>query len=245
MQRGERLALGTLLTVTLLGHGIRLIALGPADAPGSFSLLAGPGPADVAQHRARSARAGRPVGAGETIDVNAASAAELARIPGLGPRLAQLIVRRRAETQGFLAVGDLDRIEGIGPRLLASLAPRIRFGDTARVRARRGPVEQAPAANQVQSVFEPPQPVRPPLVVVPGQRRRRASGGGPDGALVHLNSATQKDLETLPGVGPTRARAILAYRQANGPFAAVTDLGKVPGFSHSLVTQLAPQVVIP
>ena len=244
MQRAERLALGTLLTVTLVGHGIRLIALGPADAPGSFTLLAGPGPADVAQHRARSARAGRPVGVGETIDVNSASAADLARIPGLGPRLAQTIVRRRAETQGFLAVADLDQIEGIGPRLLASLAPRIRFGDTSRVRARRGPVEQAPA-NQVQSRFEPPPTARPPSVLIPGKRRRGGSGGDPNGALVHLNSATQKDLETLPGIGPTRARAILAYRQANGPFAAVTDLEKVPGFSHGLVTQLAPQVVIP
>ena len=245
MQRGERLALGILLTVTLLGHGIRLIALGPTDAPGSFALLAGPGPGDVAQHRARSARAGRPIGEGETIDLNAASTADLARVPGLGPRLAQVIVRRRTELGGFLALGELDQIAGVGPRLLASLEPRVRFGDTARVRSRRRPVDQAPA-HQVQSSFDPPVPPPGPVVLVPGKRGRRGQPAeGELRALVHLNSATQKDLETLPGIGPTKARAILAYRQSNGPFAAVSDLEKVPGFPHRLVTQLAPQVVIP
>lgn len=245
MQRGERLALGTLLTVTLLGHGIRLIALGPTDAPGSFALLAGPGPADVASHRARSARAGRPIGEGETIDLNMASAADLARVPGVGPRLAQLIVRRRTELGGFLALSELDQLGGVGPRLLASLAPRVRFGDTARVRARRGPVDQGPA-NQVQSSFQAPLAVPGPVVLVPGRsgRRGRVAGVGP-GSPIHLNSATQMDLESLPGVGPTRALSILAYRQANGPFAAVSDLAKVPGFPRRLVTQLASQVVIP
>lgn len=243
MQRSERLALGTLLTVTLLGHGLRVLVMAPAQAPGSFALLAGPGPADVAAHRARSARAGRPLGPGETIDLNTATAADLSRVPGLGPRIAQAIVRRRNEAGGFVSVAELDQIAGVGPRLLAVLGPRVRFSDTARVRARR-PAPEAPP-NQVQAAQPAPPAASAPLVLVPGDRRRRASARGPSSPPVHVNSATQEELETLPGVGPTRARAILAYRQSNGPFAAVSDLGKVPGFPRRLVTQLAPQVVIP
>lgn len=53
-----------------------------------------------------------------------------------------------------------------------------------------------------------------------------------DGSItepVDLNTATEQQLDTLPGVGPSTARAIVAYRGQHGPFARVEDLLNVRG----------------
>ena len=43
-------------------------------------------------------------------------------------------------------------------------------------------------------------------------------------AAVNINTATAAELEALPGIGPAKAKAIVAYRQQNGQFKTVEDL---------------------
>jgi competence protein ComEA len=62
---------------------------------------------------------------------------------------------------------------------------------------------------------------------------------------VDVNLATVADLVGLPGIGPARARAIVAFRESNGPFRQLDDLRRVPGFPASLVRQLATRLVVP
>jgi competence protein ComEA len=57
------------------------------------------------------------------INVNAASAAELSVLPGLGPALAQRIVDDRAARGPFKSVDDLDRVKGIGKAIVERLRP--------------------------------------------------------------------------------------------------------------------------
>jgi competence protein ComEA len=49
---------------------------------------------------------------------------------------------------------------------------------------------------------------------------------------VDINTADAKTLETLDGVGPSKAQAIIEYRQANGPFKSADELGKVKGIGE-------------
>lgn len=51
-------------------------------------------------------------------------------------------------------------------------------------------------------------------------------------SMVDINSADAKTLQTLEGVGPTKAQAIIEYRQAHGPFKAASDLVKVQGIGE-------------
>lgn len=60
------------------------------------------------------------------------------------------------------------------------------------------------------------------------------SGGG----IVHINTATAEDLMTLPGVGPATAERIIAYREANGPFADLAALDAVSGIGPAMLAQL-------
>ncbi|HXF49193.1 MAG TPA: helix-hairpin-helix domain-containing protein [Verrucomicrobiae bacterium] len=65
------------------------------------------------------------------LDLNRAELAELERLPGIGPALAQRIVEYRAKNGPFKNVRELLRVAGIGPKKLAELASRVRVTPTS------------------------------------------------------------------------------------------------------------------
>ena len=68
-------------------------------------------------------------------------------------------------------------------------------------------------------------------------------GPTPDG-LVNLNTATLEQLDNLPGVGPVTAAAIIAWRDANGSFAGVDQLGEVDGIGPARLEKLRALVTV-
>jgi competence protein ComEA len=67
-------------------------------------------------------------------------------------------------------------------------------------------------------------------------------GKGAPTALINLNTATVQQLDTLPGVGPVRAAAIVAWRDANGKFTSIDQLGEVDGIGPGRLEKLRPLV---
>jgi competence protein ComEA len=82
-----------------------------------------------------------------------------------------------------------------------------------------------------------------PGSAAPGQPSSpsRPAKGAPT-ALINLNTATVEQLDTLPGVGPVRAAAIVAWRNANGKFTSVDQLGEVDGIGPGRLEKLRPLV---
>jgi competence protein ComEA len=142
------------------------------------------------------------------VDVDSASADELARLPRVGLGLAKTITAYRQEHGPFGSLERLDRVPGIGPGLLKTIAAHVMFSGAGALRA-------------------------------VGQM----GGGAP--APLNINSATLTELDALPGVGPTKAAAILQYRQEHGPFAAVDQLARVPGLGAGAVARLRDHVSAP
>ncbi|NYE37796.1 competence protein ComEA [Nocardioides cavernae] len=64
------------------------------------------------------------------------------------------------------------------------------------------------------------------------------------GTLVNLNTADQAALDTLPGVGPVTADAIVSWREDNGGFTSVDELLEVDGIGPATLDDLAPLVTI-
>lgn len=83
------------------------------------------------------------------------------------------------------------------------------------------------------------EPAPPPATAV-------ASGAAPSpsvpAAPVDLNRANVAELDTLPGVGPATATAIVAWRDENGGFRRVEDLLEVPGIGPARLERLRPLV---
>jgi competence protein ComEA len=60
--------------------------------------------------------------------------------------------------------------------------------------------------------------------------------------VVHLNSADESELETLPGIGPALAERIVQFREQAGPYASTDDLLDVAGVTQSKLDAIAPYV---
>ena len=83
-------------------------------------------------------------------------------------------------------------------------------------------------------------PAAVPTAVAPAAQEGDVNTRGP----VNLNTATNVDLEALPGVGPATATAIVEDRTRNGPFASVDDLERVPGIGPAKLAALRDQVTV-
>ena len=131
-------------------------------------------------------------------------------------------------------VGELRRLPGVGPalanRIFADRQTHGAFGTIAGLRRvpGMGPVILARLTPHLS------------FGGIPAEAERTTLPN-----TVAVNRATVADLVGLPGIGPARARAIVAFRESNGPFRQLDDLKRVPGFPASLVRQLAPRLTVP
>lgn len=67
---------------------------------------------------------------------------------------------------------------------------------------------------------------------------------GSDSRPLDLNSSSANELARLPGIGPGRAAAIVAYRESHGPFASIEGLGAVAGIGSATIAKLRPWLEI-
>ena len=228
MPTAELRAFLLLLALAVVGQGVRHLVSRPGEAPGQVQLLATLSPASPSAQRDSAMRQGRPLDAGERVDVDVATTSELTRLPRVGPRLAKVIVADREAHGAFGSLAGLDRVSGIGPGLLKVLAPHIGFSGSSTTHPLAEPAlsgaltGQDPGSVRHKSVPLPPSPAGP----------------------VNINSATVTELDALPGVGPAKAAAILQYRQQHGPFTAVEELARVPGFGAASVSRLRERVTL-
>jgi competence protein ComEA len=187
----DRRAALVLVGLAGLGLGVRLV-VGGLPAPGAVAYRFGderrPSRDSVARDAVRFAQ---PLGAGERVDVDRASAAELARLPRVGPALAARIVADR-ETRGpFGSLDGMRRVPGVGAATARVLEPHVTFSGPAP--ARRAAPGREPVAVNRADVAE--------LVTLPGigpalahaiveERERNGPFRSPD------------DLRRVRGIGP-------------------------------------------
>lgn len=61
---------------------------------------------------------------------------------------------------------------------------------------------------------------------------------------ININTADEAQLTTLTGIGATRALAIIAYREENGPFAAIEDIMNVQGIKEGTFAKIKDEIVV-
>ncbi|HET6764893.1 MAG TPA: helix-hairpin-helix domain-containing protein [Longimicrobiaceae bacterium] len=239
--RQEMMALGVLGMLLAGGVGVRALRA-PGDAPRWASPDAAaeaPGAGQALLARSAAVAAGDaaahvPLGAGEKVDPNTATATELRRLPRVSRALAERMVAWRTQHGGFRTLADLDSVQGVGAATLERLAPHLALA-AAPASAPAPTPAPAPASAQGGTVAR-----APALLSVPAAERANgaASGGGP----VDVNAAGPEALDRLPGIGPALAARIVAWRSQNGAFRSVDDLARVPGIGPAKLERLRSEV---
>jgi competence ComEA-like helix-hairpin-helix protein len=235
--QADRRAAVVLLLLAAAGLVVRFWQA-PGAAPGGVVYRPAAGAARPSRDSvaARAARLARPLGRGEQIDVDGASAEELTRLPHVGPGLAARIVAYRDAHGAFGSLQALDRVPGVGPTVLDAIGPHARFSAAGLVRA-GGPA--APGTTGSPLIRHPGDPSAGSAASASSPGWGRADG------VVSLNTATEAQLEQLPGIGPALARAIVAERAAHGPFRNAADLARVKGIGAATVRRLEGRIVVP
>jgi competence protein ComEA len=134
-------------------------------------------------------------------------------------------------------LSELTRLPRVGPRLA-----KVILAD----RTERGPFGSLSGLDRVPGIGPGLLKLIEPHVRFSGQA---AQPGGPASATrsadpLNLNTASATQLDSLPGIGPAKAAAILQYRQEHGPFSSVEDLGKVPGFGPGAMARLQQRLTV-
>ncbi len=226
MTREEVRALAFIAFLLALSAAVR-VAAGPGDAAlladdVDLQLLGEQSQAALEEEEARS----RPLAEGETVDPNRAAAADLDRLPGVGPATAERIVAAR-DSAPFATPEDLLRVRGIGPATVEKVRPWLDLGPLAVPPGAARAAAPAGAAGG-------PAPRAPP-----GKAAGRARGGP---ALIDLNRATSAELQTLKGIGPALAERIIAYRDSAGPFRSADDLLAVRGIGPATLERIRARI---
>jgi competence protein ComEA len=136
-------------------------------------------------------------------------------------------------------LSELTRLPRVGPRLAKAI-----LAD----RTDHGPFGSLAGLDRVPGIGPALLKNLEPHVVFSGAGAVVAQGQGSNGpapaALLNINSATVQQLDSLPGVGPAKAAAILRYRTERGPFSSVEQLGQVPGFGPAAVERLQDRLTV-
>jgi len=78
----------------------------------------------------------------------------------------------------------------------------------------------------------------------PGTKAASPAGTRVTTALININTADAATLEVLPGIGPAKAKAVIEYREKNGPFKMIDDLKNVSGIGDKTLQDLRDKVTV-
>lgn len=130
-----------------------------------------------------------------------------------------------------------------------SLAPGSRVEDAIQAAGGLLPEANGAALNLAAFVQDGERVVAPtlPPAITPGAPAVRSGTAEPlpeAGQLININTASKAELESLPGIGPVTAQQIIAYREANGPFAQIEDIMDVPGIGEKTFEQIKDLITV-
>jgi DNA uptake protein ComE-like DNA-binding protein len=163
------------------------------------------------------------------VDINTAAQSELEALPGIGEATARKIIAGRP----YSSVDDLTKA-GVPASTVSKLRSRLTVGSTAKTGAEKAPsrAEEAPAKAPASSPAES-------RAATSGSSKTAATRGSARAEKVDVNTASQQQLEALPGIGAATARKIIAGR----PYSSVADLSRA-GVSRTALAKAGPQLTV-
>ncbi len=156
----------------------------------------------------------------DLVDINTATQAQLDAVKGIGPATAKKIIDNRP----YAGLDDLKKA-GLSAKEITKFKPFLTVEGAA-----------APAAPATATAPKSAKTIQPGAA----KPKKEAKAPPAPGTPVDLNTADQKTLESLPGVGAATAKKIIAAR----PFQSVADLSKIKGMTKTRLAALQDKVTV-
>ncbi len=200
------------------------VAVGPAAAPPKSEAK----PAKVPEKAATKAAPGKaPAG---PVDINTADQKTLESLPGVGPKTAQEIIKGRP----YKSVDELSNVKGMSKRKMDALKGMVTVG------APKTPKTTAPSPAPSAPVPTPPAKAAPSTKAPAGLEKPATPTKLLPGQKININTASKEQLETLPGIGPVKAQAIMDGRPYNTP----EDIMKVKGIKEGTYNKIKDFITV-
>lgn len=163
----------------------------------------------------------------QKVDLNTASQQELEALPGVGEATAKKIIAGRP----YASVADLSKA-GVPQGTIDKISSLVTVSKS-----------KAKSSEKAAASEKPAKPEKPTAAEKSAASEKSAGtethGKGAPASPVDLNTASEKELEALPGVGPATAKKIVAGR----PYGSVSDLSKA-GVSANTIEKISSMVTV-
>jgi competence protein ComEA len=161
------------------------------------------------------------------VDINTASIETLQTLPGIGPSKAKAIIDSRSK-KPFTKPEDLKNVPGIGDKTYEKLKDRIK------VTVNLVNAAQNTDGKQIQQMQC--------NTTIDADRGQLAEEQKIE--KININTANEEELQTLPGIGPAKAQAIIDYRKNSGGFKSIEELKNVKGIGEKTYEKLKNLITI-
>jgi len=173
------------------------------------------------------------------VDVNSADVKTLETLPGIGATLADRIVAGRP----YHSVEDLLKVKGLSKSKIDAIQDKITFGTgtttTKKSTTKSSKKTTTPETTTTDTSASPKSKSSSKSTTAsePSGSKTVSPTGSSTGKLapgqtVNINTATAEQLDALPGIGPTKAQAIIDYRNEHGRFNSIEDIQNVKGIKE-------------
>lgn len=216
----------------------------------AWFLAAEAGSAAAAESKAQKTNAvakATEAAAKSPVDVNSADAKTLETLPGIGPALASKIIAGRP----YHDLAELGKVKGLSQSKLQTLKNDVTFGPAitaAKETASQQAAKTPKGTNATQTAASKASPASTSSAAAAGGAKKAQTGGAASklapGQKFNINTANAQELDRLPGIGPTRAQAIINYRTQNGSFKSIDDIQKVKGIKTGEFTKIKDYIKV-
>lgn len=202
----------------------RVYVTGAVERPGLYPLPVGARVQDAMD------AAGGPSPAADLEAINLADYVKDAEQVKIPERAAALAVSNHPAAAAPRPAPAAAKTTSPGQRRRPSAAPAARLAPAPTEGGHSGGRRPFAAAAETET---------PPAAAAAGAKTEAPSSG-----LINVNTAGAQELESLPGIGPAIAQAILEHRRLHGPFARVEDLLNVRGIAEKKLASVRERVTV-